>query len=199
MDKPCNWRPSLWGSTRLCDPTFWTLVGHQKTPWRRHCQTPSDTLEWTVWRAQKFWSYIWMLQLSTEKHWKWLGSPLVLEQGQLQRYDLLVWLVLQLPWALPPRSPCGVQVQAHQRQLLSVVFQLSKQFSPLELHLYIWSSNGVDTWTFWLLRPPNQFPDCAFIAKSVQGWASACLSQWRWIVSTLNDSNISRWDPPLQW
>jgi len=59
------------------------------------------------------WSYVWKLQLSAEKHWKWLGSLLVLEQGELQRYDLLVRLVIQLPRALPLQSLCGVLVQAH--------------------------------------------------------------------------------------
>jgi len=56
-----------------------------------------------------------MLQLSVEKHWKWLGSLLALEQGQLQRYDLLVQLILQLPQAIPFWSLRGVLVQAHQR------------------------------------------------------------------------------------
>jgi len=88
-----------------------------------------------------------MLQLSAEKHWKWLGSPQVLEQGQLQRCDLLVQWVLQLPQALHLQSLCGVPVQAHWRQLLSIRFWLSERFSPLELHLYIQSSIGVDIWT----------------------------------------------------
>jgi len=52
-----------------------------------------------------------MLQLRAEKHWNWLGSLLVLEQGQLQRCDLLVREVLQLLQAPPLQSWCGVLVQ----------------------------------------------------------------------------------------
>jgi len=89
-----------------------------------------------------------MLWLSAEKHWKWLGSLQVLEQGQLQRYDLLVRSVLQLLRALPLQSLCGVLVQAHRRQLPSIRFQLSERFSPLKLCLYIQNSIGVDIWTF---------------------------------------------------
>jgi len=87
MDRLCNWRPSLQGSARLHDPISWTLVGHWKTPWKRCCKTPSGTPEWAIRSGKMLRSSIWKLQLSTEKHWKWLGSLQVLEQGQLQRYD----------------------------------------------------------------------------------------------------------------
>jgi len=53
----------------------------------------------------------------------------------------------QLPQALPLQSLCGVPVQAHRRQLPSIGFQLSKQFSLLKLCLYIQNNIGVDIWT----------------------------------------------------
>ena len=57
------------------------------------------------------------------------------------------------------------------------VYTLTSSWTWFQAAKLFQHSIRVDIWTFWLLRSPNRFPDCAFIAKSVQGWASACLSQ----------------------